>query len=125
MSQMDGVVWLHRVHEAQPRGAWILLSEVADLTLLLKAVSPAAAGRVLQKPWGDEELLGAVRQCHGHDGGDAAFKPVAAASRSAARDGDTPARLGRGEFLRVPPDAIAARGQGSPPTTPISSGSLM
>ena len=51
-----------------------------------------------------------VNDSHGHDGGDAVLKAVAAALQSAARDGDSLARLGGEEFVLLLPDAPAAVG---------------
>ena len=51
-----------------------------------------------------------VNDSHGHDGGDAVLKAVAAALQSAARDGDPLARLGGEQFVLLLPDAPAAMG---------------
>jgi two-component system, probable response regulator PhcQ len=63
MPGMDGVELLRRVRELQPHTGRILLSGSTDLSFLLHAVNQAAVARVLQKPWVDEDLFEAVRQC--------------------------------------------------------------
>ncbi|MDO9092024.1 MAG: response regulator [Rubrivivax sp.] len=63
MPEMDGVELLRRVRELQPHTGRILLSGATDLSFLLHAVNQAAVARVLRKPWVDEELLEAVRNC--------------------------------------------------------------
>ena len=51
-----------------------------------------------------------VNDKHGHDGGDAVLKAVAAALQGAARGGDPLTRLGGEEFVLLLPDAPAAVG---------------
>lgn len=63
MPEMDGVELLRRVRELQPHTGRILLSGTTDLSFLLQAVNQAAVGRVLRKPWLDEELVESVRHC--------------------------------------------------------------
>lgn len=63
MPGMDGVELLRRVRELQPYTGRILLSGSTDLSFLLQAVNQAAVARVLRKPWVDEDLFEAVRQC--------------------------------------------------------------
>ena len=62
LAGLDGIEVLRRAHTLRACSGCILLSASADYSFLLRAVNPAVAGRVMLKPWLDEELLGASRQ---------------------------------------------------------------
>ena len=63
MPEMDGVELLRRVRQLQPYTGRILLSGSTEYSFLLMAVNQAAVTRVLVKPWVEEELYDAIRQC--------------------------------------------------------------
>jgi two-component system, probable response regulator PhcQ len=63
MPETDGVELLRRVRELQPHAGRILLSGATEYSFLLMAVNQAAVTRVLVKPWVDEEMFDAIRQC--------------------------------------------------------------
>jgi two-component system, probable response regulator PhcQ len=63
MPGMGGIELLRRTKELQPHAGRLLMSGTPDFSLLLGAVNTASVARVILKPWVDDELLEAVRQC--------------------------------------------------------------
>ena len=78
----------------------------------LAALARRPAGAPARMTWVmvDIDHFKRVNDTHGHDGGDAVLKAVAAALQGAARDGDPLARMGGEEFVLLLPDAPAAVG---------------
>jgi len=78
----------------------------------LAALAQRPAGPPARMTWVmvDIDHFKRVNDSHGHDGGDAVLKALAAALQGAARNGDPLARLGGEEFVLLLPDAPAAVG---------------
>ena len=62
MPGMDGVAFLSAFRDCQPAAMRIILSAYSDASALLGAINEAHIFRFISKPWGDDELLGVVRQ---------------------------------------------------------------
>jgi diguanylate cyclase (GGDEF)-like protein/PAS domain S-box-containing protein len=78
----------------------------------LAALAGRPAGLPTRMTWVmvDIDHFKRVNDNHGHDGGDAVLKAVAAAMQGGARGGDPLARMGGEEFVLLLPDAPAAVG---------------
>jgi len=61
MPELDGVETLRRLKEIQPQTARILLSGSREFDTVLDAINVAQVGRIVVKPWGDVELVAAIR----------------------------------------------------------------
>jgi two-component system cell cycle response regulator len=82
------------------------------LEMRLAALAQRPAGPPARMTWVmiDIDHFKRVNDNHGHDGGDAVLKAVAAELRRAARGNDPLARMGGEEFVLLLPDAPAAVG---------------
>jgi len=61
MPELDGVETLRRIKEVQPQTGRILLSGSREFDTVIDAVNVAQVGRIVIKPWGEAELLAAMR----------------------------------------------------------------
>lgn len=61
MPELDGVETLRRIGELQPQVGRILLSGSREFDTVVDAVNVAQVGRIVIKPWGEIELLTAIR----------------------------------------------------------------
>lgn len=60
MPELDGVETLRRLKEVQPQMARILLSGSREFDTVVDAINVAQVGRIVIKPWGDDELRAAI-----------------------------------------------------------------
>jgi DNA-binding NtrC family response regulator len=61
MPELDGVETLRRIRELQPQTGRILLSGSREFDTVVDAVNVAQVGRIVIKPWGEVELVSAIR----------------------------------------------------------------
>ncbi|RQP22550.1 response regulator [Piscinibacter terrae] len=61
MPELDGVETLRRIRELQPQTGRILLSGSREFDTVVDAVNVAQVGRIVIKPWGEVELVAAIR----------------------------------------------------------------
>lgn len=61
MPNMNGAQLLAKVAEQQPNSFRIILSGYADVESMLAAINHGKVHRYLNKPWGNEELLGVIQ----------------------------------------------------------------
>jgi DNA-binding NtrC family response regulator len=61
MPELDGVETLRRIRELQPQTGRILLSGSREFDTVVDAVNVAQVGRIVIKPWGETELVSAIR----------------------------------------------------------------
>jgi two-component system, probable response regulator PhcQ len=61
MPELDGVEALRRIRELQPQTGRILLSGSREFDTVVDAVNVAQVGRIVIKPWGEMELVSAIR----------------------------------------------------------------
>jgi two-component system probable response regulator PhcQ len=61
MPELDGVETLRRIKEVQPHTGRILLSGSREFDTVIDAVNVAQVGRIVIKPWGESELVAAIR----------------------------------------------------------------
>jgi response regulator RpfG family c-di-GMP phosphodiesterase len=66
MPEMTGVEFLEKVKERHPDVVRVVLSGYADAALIVDAVNEGGIYRFLTKPWNDEDLKIAIRQCLAH-----------------------------------------------------------
>ena len=66
MSDMTGVQLLQQVKASSPDTVRVILSGYADAGLIQEALNRGEVFRFLTKPWDDEELKLAIRQCLTH-----------------------------------------------------------
>ncbi|HEV7912126.1 MAG TPA: response regulator [Albitalea sp.] len=60
MPELDGIETLRRLREMHPQTARILLSGSREFDTVVDAINVAQVGRIVIKPWGDDELLAAI-----------------------------------------------------------------
>jgi two-component system probable response regulator PhcQ len=61
MPELDGVETLRRLKDVQPQAARILLSGSREFDTVVDAINVAQVGRIVVKPWSDDELIAAIR----------------------------------------------------------------
>lgn len=61
MPELDGVETLRRLKDIQPQSGRVLLSGSREFDTVVDAVNVAQVGRIVIKPWGDAELIAAIR----------------------------------------------------------------
>lgn len=66
MPGMTGTELLQKVKEQCPETVRVVLSGYADVGVILEAINQGEIYRFLTKPWNDEELKVAIRQCFLH-----------------------------------------------------------
>jgi len=60
MPELDGVETLRRLRQLHPHTARILLSGSREFDTVVDAINVAQVGRIVIKPWSDEELVDAI-----------------------------------------------------------------
>ncbi|MBI4230659.1 MAG: response regulator [Planctomycetes bacterium] len=63
MPQMTGTEFLQQVKGRRPEAVRVILSGYAEMASILEAINQGEIYRFLAKPWQDEELKVAIRQC--------------------------------------------------------------
>jgi FixJ family two-component response regulator len=66
MPEMTGIEFLRQVKERFPDTVRVVLSGYANVNLIVDAINEGEVYRFLTKPWNDEELKAAIRQCLQH-----------------------------------------------------------
>ena len=66
MPEMSGVEFLQRAKDLSYDTVRIILSGYADAGLIVDSINKGEVFRFLTKPWNDEELKAAIRQCLAH-----------------------------------------------------------
>ncbi len=66
MPEMTGVEFFQKVKEVSYDTVRVILSGYADVNLIVDSINKGEVFRVLTKPWNDEELKAAIRQCLAH-----------------------------------------------------------
>jgi len=66
MPEMTGTEFLQKVKELYPNTVRVILSGYADAGVIVESINRGEVFRFLQKPWDDEELKSAIRQCFEH-----------------------------------------------------------
>ena len=66
MPGMSGVEFLKKVKESYPGTVRVVLSGYADVAVMVESINDGEIYRFLPKPWNDEELKTAIRQCLEH-----------------------------------------------------------
>ncbi len=66
MPNMTGVEFLQKVKERFPESVRVILSGYADTGMILEAINKGEVYRFLSKPWNDEDMKVALRQCLEH-----------------------------------------------------------
>lgn len=66
MPEMTGTEFLQKVKELYPRTVRVVLSGYADAGVIVEAINRGEVFRFLPKPWDDEDLKTAIRQCFSH-----------------------------------------------------------
>lgn len=62
MPAMDGIEFLEQIHGSWPDTVRILLTGNAEMSAAIAAINRGRINRYFNKPWDDQELIGAVRQ---------------------------------------------------------------
>ncbi|HMC14544.1 MAG TPA: response regulator [Albitalea sp.] len=60
MPELDGIETLRRIKDSQPQAGRIMLSGSRDFDTVLDAINVAQVGRIVVKPWNDDELVAAI-----------------------------------------------------------------
>ena len=69
MARMDVVTLLKQLRDIQPETVRMIVSGAADQAVLIDAINKAQIYRFIAKPWGNDELVAAVRDAlRLHDG---------------------------------------------------------
>jgi response regulator RpfG family c-di-GMP phosphodiesterase len=63
MPEMTGVEFLQRVKDISSDTVRVILSGYADVALIVDSINKGEVFRFLTKPWNDDELRAAIRQC--------------------------------------------------------------
>lgn len=63
MPEMRGTEFLQRVKELYPDTVRVVLSGDADVNVIVESINKDEVYRFIPKPWNDEELKAAIRQC--------------------------------------------------------------
>ena len=66
MPGMTGVEFLQKVKELSSDTVRVVLSGYADVNVIVDSINKGEVSRFLTKPWNDEELKAAIRQCLAH-----------------------------------------------------------
>ena len=66
MPEMTGIEFLQKVKELSPHTIRVILSGNVDIETIVDAINKGEVYRFLNKPWNDDELRVAVRQCLEH-----------------------------------------------------------
>lgn len=63
MPEMEGTEFLQKVRERYPETVRVVLSGYAEASVIVEAINQGGVYRFIAKPWNDEELKIAIRQC--------------------------------------------------------------
>lgn len=66
MPELNGTEFLKQAKELYPDTIRVVLSGYADVAAILEAINEGSIYRFLTKPWNDEEIKVAIRQCFEH-----------------------------------------------------------
>ena len=66
MPEMTGIEFLKQVKNGYPDTVRVVLSGYADVMMIVDAINQGEIYRFLTKPWNDDELRVALRQCFNH-----------------------------------------------------------
>ncbi len=64
MPEMDGATFLEKTIELSPNSIRIMLTGYSDINDAIKAINKGGANRYITKPWNDDDLVLAVRECN-------------------------------------------------------------
>ncbi len=66
MPEMSGVEFLQKVKDISSDTVRVILSGYADVNIIVDSINQGEVFRFLTKPWNDDELRAAIRQCLTH-----------------------------------------------------------